>query len=30
MVFLHIDMLVKRILRFEGVEVELWKILSRV
>jgi len=28
MVFLHINMLIKRILRFEGVEVDFWKILS--
>jgi hypothetical protein len=29
MVCLHIDMLVERILRFEGVEVDLWEVLSR-
>ena len=29
MVFLHINMLIKRILWFEGVEVDLWEILSR-
>jgi len=29
MIFLHINMLVERILRFEGVKVELRVILSR-
>ena len=29
MVFLHINMLVDWILRFEGVEVDVWEILSR-
>ena len=29
MVSLHINMLVERILWFEGVEIQLWEILSR-